>query len=79
MIFKNYFSGWVLLIVAAVSFKILVIPLTIATLLFVIWQYQLLGILKYLNRIVKAVAVIIDILGNVLFGYAFNRLLIKGQ
>lgn len=77
MIYQNYIKGFVLLIVAVIAFKILVIPLTLITLLLLIVKLQFLGILTYINRVAEGIAICIDIMANVLFGYSFNKILAK--
>jgi len=79
MIYYKYISGWLLLLVAIVAFKILWIPLTAWVVVNLIVRLRIKGIFEYLNNIARGIAVCIDILANVLFGRAFNDSLNRGE
>jgi len=76
-IYQKYLNGFVLLIIAAVSFKLAVIPLGLVSVTALLFNLKPIGILTYLNNVAYGLAVAIDVMGNVLFGYALTKLLCK--
>lgn len=74
---NDYLGGAILLVVAILMFNVLWVPLTAVSVVMILWRYQIKGVFKYINRILRSVAVLIDILANVLFGHALNGLLSK--
>lgn len=77
MTYQKYLSGHVLLIVAVIAFKLAVIPLGAVSILMLIINLKPSGILTYLNNVAYGLAVAVDVMGNVLFGYALTKLFCK--
>jgi len=73
----KYTRGFILLIVALVSFNFGLILVAPSSFALVVYKLRFKGVFKYLNDVALGLAISIDIMCNVLFGYLLTKVLSK--